>query len=146
MSSQAHRPSARRLWARHPWARTCGPAFAKATARSRRSVRGRGQVGHIRKGTALLPHAAELGVAQIETLRDRAGRDLRQRRRKRLIDQRRRRFVVVVGAAGGSGMIASTRPSATMSGAVIFSAVAASTFLAGSRHRIAAQPSGGMTL
>ena len=33
-----------------------------------------------------------------------------------------------------------------MSGAVIFSAAAASTFLAGSRHRIAAQPSGGMTL
>ncbi len=33
-----------------------------------------------------------------------------------------------------------------MSGAVIFSAVAASTFLFASRHRIAAHPSGGMTL
>ena len=46
----------------------------------------------------------------------------------------------------GSGTTASMRPSASMSGAVIFSAAAASTLRFASRQRIAAQPSGGITL
>jgi hypothetical protein len=46
----------------------------------------------------------------------------------------------------GSRTISSMRPASRRSGAVSFRASAASTFFAASRHRIAAQPSGGMTL
>ena len=49
-------------------------------------------------------------------------------------------------ACQNSGMISSMIPAFSKSGAVSFSASAASIFFAGSRHRIAAHPSGGMTL
>ena len=46
----------------------------------------------------------------------------------------------------GSATIASMMPAFKRSGAVSFKASAASTFLDASRQRMAAQPSGGMTL
>jgi hypothetical protein len=46
----------------------------------------------------------------------------------------------------GSGTISSTTPNAQQVGAVSFSASAASTLRDASRHRMAAHPSGGITL
>ena len=67
-------------------------------------------------------------------------------RRQRRVEQRGRQFVVGVRAARrlGHDLVDDAEPEQV--GAVSFSASAASTFRFESRHRIAAHPSGGITL
>ena len=66
---------------------------------------------------------------------------------ERGIEQRRRQLVVGVRAAGRLRHdLVDDRRTRSRSGAVSFSASAASTLRFESRHRIAAHPSGGITL